>query len=109
MMLGGVICGYCAIGSVQTATAPANVMTMDSTAAKIGRSMKKRENKVDPQLFGPASLIRGGRHGIRRAALRWLPRLLLADFRLVADALQAAYHHHLSRLKVAGDDAHAVL
>jgi hypothetical protein len=24
---------------------------MDSTAAKIGRSMKKRENKVDPQLF----------------------------------------------------------
>ena len=47
-MLGGVICGYCAIGSVQTATPPASVMTIDSTVAKIGRSMKKRENKVRP-------------------------------------------------------------
>src|SRR5947199_6618136 len=44
MMLGGVICGYCATGRVQTAMPPARVMTIDSTAAKIGRSMKKREN-----------------------------------------------------------------
>src|SRR5665213_1459947 len=48
-MLGGVTCGYCAMGSVHTATPPANVITMDSTAAKIGRSMKNRENKVDPR------------------------------------------------------------
>ena len=41
MMLGGVICGYCAMGRLKTATPPASVMTMDSTAAKIGRSMKK--------------------------------------------------------------------
>ena len=31
------------MGRVNTATAPASVMTMDSTAAKIGRSMKKCE------------------------------------------------------------------
>jgi hypothetical protein len=43
-MLGGVIGGYWAIGNVKTAILPANVMTMDITAAKIGRSMKKREN-----------------------------------------------------------------
>ena len=35
--------GYWAIGSETTATLPASVMTIDSTAAKIGRSMKKRE------------------------------------------------------------------
>jgi hypothetical protein len=43
MMLGGVICGYWATGKVRTATAPARVMTMDSTEAKIGLSMKKCE------------------------------------------------------------------
>ena len=37
------MCGYCAIGSVNTAIDPASVMTIDSTEAKIGRSMKKRE------------------------------------------------------------------
>src|SRR5437867_4501609 len=44
MMLGGVICGYWATGKLTTATAPARVMTMDRTDAKIGRSMKKCEN-----------------------------------------------------------------
>src|SRR5438067_1277854 len=44
MMLGGVICGYCATGKLTTATAPARVMTSDSTEAKIGRRMKKWEN-----------------------------------------------------------------
>src|SRR5215207_8660044 len=44
MMLGGVIAGYCVSGRFSAATAPARVMTIDSTAAKIGRSMKKCEN-----------------------------------------------------------------
>src|SRR5207248_6755001 len=44
MMLGGVIGGYCASGRLRAATAPARVMTIDSTAAKIGRLMKKCEN-----------------------------------------------------------------
>jgi hypothetical protein len=41
--VGGDTCGNCATGNVNTATPPANVITMDSTAAKIGRSMKNRE------------------------------------------------------------------
>src|SRR5207302_719810 len=42
--VGGVISGYCVTGRVKTAMAPAIVMTMDSTDAKIGRLMKKLEN-----------------------------------------------------------------
>src|SRR5579884_1515741 len=49
MMLGGVIGGYCANGRLKSATAPARVMTIDSTAAKIGRSMKKWESITAPQ------------------------------------------------------------
>src|SRR6516165_10581040 len=42
--VGGAIGGYIAIGSDQSAIAPASVITIDRTVAKIGRSMKKREN-----------------------------------------------------------------
>src|SRR5437588_2190693 len=42
--VGGVISGYWAMASVQTAMNPARVMMIDSTVAKIGRLMKKREN-----------------------------------------------------------------
>ena len=41
--VGGVTSGYWATGSDRAATAPASVMTIDSTEAKIGRSMKKCE------------------------------------------------------------------
>jgi hypothetical protein len=40
-MTGGAISGYCAIGSRVKATAPRMTNTIDTTAAKIGRSMKK--------------------------------------------------------------------
>src|SRR4026209_1501046 len=40
-MVGGAISGYCAMGSVESAMTPTNVMTMLITPAKIGRSMKK--------------------------------------------------------------------
>ena len=40
----GVIVGYCSIGSARIATSPASTMMIETTAAKIGRSMKKREN-----------------------------------------------------------------
>src|ERR1051325_734907 len=49
--VGGVISGYCAIGSANKAILPASVMTIDSTQAKIGRSMKKRENTKVPHSF----------------------------------------------------------
>src|SRR5580658_7644815 len=42
--LGGETCGYCAIGSATSDSPPASVITIDKTAAKIGRSIKKREN-----------------------------------------------------------------
>src|SRR5690242_17463955 len=41
---GGAISGYCAIGRFLIAASPASTMKIESTAAKIGRSMKKREN-----------------------------------------------------------------
>ena len=40
----GVIVGYCWTGSTYIATRPARLMMIATTAAKIGRSMKKREN-----------------------------------------------------------------
>ena len=42
--VGGVISGYCSIGSPNSATAPKIIVTIAMTLAKIGRSMKKREN-----------------------------------------------------------------
>ena len=44
----GEIGGYIAIGRVKSAIPPARVITIDRTAAKIGRSMKKREIKAEP-------------------------------------------------------------
>src|SRR5262245_30588900 len=46
--VGGVISGYCATGKLKTARSPARVTIMDSTEAKIGRSIKNRENTVKP-------------------------------------------------------------
>ena len=37
---GGVICGNCAIGNACIATKPTTTMTIEITAAKMGRSMK---------------------------------------------------------------------
>ena len=54
---GGVICGYWAIGSEQIARPPGRVMTMDSTDAKIGRSMKKCEIMGPIRLRNPKPAI----------------------------------------------------
>src|SRR5574340_914113 len=43
-MVGGVISGYWAMGSVNSAIAPSNTIKIESTDAKIGRRMKKCEN-----------------------------------------------------------------
>src|ERR1700730_11745542 len=43
---GGAISGYWATGSRPTDTAPTMTKTMDTTAAKIGRSMKKWERRM---------------------------------------------------------------
>src|SRR3982751_4821608 len=41
---GGAISGYCATGSARMEASPAMMKNVAITAAKIGRSMKKREN-----------------------------------------------------------------
>src|SRR5262245_61645523 len=46
VMVGGAISGYCAIGSRKNATAPRITKTIDTTEAKIGRSMKKCEIRM---------------------------------------------------------------
>src|SRR5437868_1256315 len=63
MMLGGVICGYSATGRWTAATAPPSAMTIDSTEAKIGRSMKKCENTTGLRspLLGVGRFFRGPR------------------------------------------------
>src|SRR5262249_24541671 len=59
-----VISGYCAIGNPLSAIKPAKVTMMDITEAKIGRSMKKRENMRGSLL--PVSFVgrRAGRGGL---------------------------------------------
>src|SRR5438552_4131015 len=46
--VGGAISGYCATGSTCEAIRPASVMMIAITAAKIGRSMKKRDIRYFP-------------------------------------------------------------
>src|SRR5712664_3350694 len=54
--VGGAISGYCAMGNWNAAMPPTSTMTMDRTAAKIGRRMKKWEKFK--ALFGGCSLRR---------------------------------------------------
>src|SRR5215470_10992645 len=49
LMIGGAISGYCAIGSRTNATAPRITNTIETTEAKIGRSMKKCERRISPK------------------------------------------------------------
>ncbi len=51
---GGTTSGYSLIGSVKMEIAPATKMTIESAAAKIGRSMKKREKRMS----APVDLLR---------------------------------------------------
>jgi len=46
LMTGGAISGYCATGRRKNATPPRITNTMETTAAKIGRSMKKCERRI---------------------------------------------------------------
>ena len=50
---------------------PASVMTIDSTEAKIGRSMKKRENMDDYSDSDPEWTGSGGSEGSSAGALIW--------------------------------------
>src|ERR1051325_5068051 len=46
LMIGGAISGYCAIGRRENETPPRMTKTIETTAAKIGRSIKKCEMRI---------------------------------------------------------------
>src|SRR5689334_25127908 len=54
---GGTICGYCEIGRLKPASAPASVMISEMTVEKTGRSMKKLN------IYLPAGAAGGGPPG----------------------------------------------
>src|SRR3954447_20371142 len=65
---GGAIWGYWASGRLNRAMPPASVMTIDRTAAKIGRSMKNREIRAEALRPRPRPrpwVARAGRPGGR--------------------------------------------
>src|SRR5262245_26241756 len=84
LMIGGAISGYCATGRRENDTAPTITNTTETTAAKIGRSMKKCEMRI----AAPPSIAAGFRAAClgRRRAFR---RNLLAQ----AHAHQAVDDH----------------
>src|SRR5262249_26256495 len=92
--VGGEISGYWATGRLRRASVPVSVMTSDSTTAKIGRSMQKRESigRVLSVLRFPGRLRR--RHGHR----------LGINDQVGPDLLQHADHHAIVRLQTLIDD-----
>ena len=60
---GGAMAGYCETGRRRIDSAPASMMTMAMTQAKIGRSMKKRA-MTDPGYFAGAA-------GLAAAGVAW--------------------------------------
>ena len=81
VMVGGAISGYCATGKRKNATPPRITKTIETTEAKIGRSMKKCEMRMgcSPPLLGRRRRAGRCRRGRLRALL--LRRHLLARAR----------------------------
>src|SRR5260370_13498021 len=67
---GGAISGYWATGSRPTDTAPTMTKTIETTAAKIGRSMKKWERRIGSSRSIGLDLPAGGRCCSRTRLLR---------------------------------------
>src|SRR5262249_1068863 len=94
---GGAMSGYCATGSLPTATAPTITNTIETTAAKIGRSMKKWERRTTLS----AASIRA-RPGV---AERRSGCLLSGDLRAGARPHQPVDDDVVLRREAVGDDA----
>src|SRR5687767_11732894 len=115
---GGAMSGYCSIGATESATAPASTNSIEMTADRIGRSMKKcvntgGRNPQSVRLVGAAALgppaCRGGRrldaghrrlHDLHRLPWDHLERAL--DHHPVA-GMQAARDHDVLLLNVIAD------
>ena len=67
LMIGGAISGYCAIGRRKNATAPRITNTIETTEAKIGRSMKKCEIRIARPVYFDCRLRRRRAGGLRPA------------------------------------------
>ena len=80
LMIGGAISGYCAIGSRTNATAPRMTNTIETTEAKIGRSMKKCEMRIArlprcrPYWVVACDAVAGGGASVLRRHLAARPR-----------------------------------
>src|ERR1051326_971957 len=64
LMMGGAISGYCAIGRRKKDTPPMITNTIETTAAKIGRSMKKCEMRMAALVGLGGGTARGRRRGL---------------------------------------------
>src|SRR5690349_5739695 len=91
---GGVIVGYCSIGSDRSAMKPAKTIASAITHEKTGRSMKKRELMAARSAPGVGGLRRRGWRGAHRHRLHRLSRRGL---------LQAVDDHVLTRVEAALD------
>src|SRR4030095_12510580 len=97
---GGTTSWYWLIGSCHTAMAPIRKMMIDSTAAKIGRSMKKRANRM---------LLASSHRELRLGELAGIHRDALGrDDDTWTDALQTVDDDVLARLQALLHDAQAV-
>src|SRR5580704_10560995 len=98
--VGGTISGYSLMGSAVSASKPANVMRMASTAAKIGRSMKKAE------IFIAASFLvsPGGRGRCRVRLIRAHGDELWCDLDARLHALSAAHDDDIPGLQAVAHD-----
>src|SRR5580692_2668257 len=100
----GVICGYCAMGSVVIATRPAIVMTMEMTAEKMGRSMKKWEIiSAAPTLFFLGLNFAADAPGFG-SRLGFRGPLDDLDRSTGPEPQDSVHDHHVSRSDPAGDE-----
>src|SRR5688572_12473905 len=56
--LGGAMSGYCSIGRNRIEPAPASMITIEITHAKIGRSTKMRDSMAPSRLLGAGRVAR---------------------------------------------------
>src|SRR6185437_9589913 len=106
VMTGGAISGYCATGRRENDTAPRITKTIETTAAKIGRSMKKWEMRIGARLSAVRSVL-----DLRAARLVAGPRgiMILLRAHLLADvrAHEAVDDHLVVRRDAGFDDPQA--
>src|SRR6476646_1169306 len=102
--VGGAMSGYCATGRRPNETSPRITNTSDTTPAKIGRSMKKREMRMGREAsVGRGRIGAGERRGIAAAGDG-----LRCDLHAGTHPHQAVDDDAVVRLQARGDDAQAV-